>query len=95
MVSLRGAFVILLFLIVSQVSSTAQKGTKAASVQINSNQDPVQYPDLYTGNFDNCLGDDRPLIIDKFAVGYYTDDSTLVFQLKGTRNAIFDNLTRE
>lgn len=54
--------------------------------------DVARYPALYTGDFDDCLGDESLFNITKFDAAYYADNLTVLFHLDGTSNIRRENL---
>jgi hypothetical protein len=59
-------------------------GTNAAGVEQVLLVD--RYPELYTGDFGDCMGGQSLINITSFDAAYYADNLTVLFDLAGTTN---------
>jgi hypothetical protein len=60
------------------------KGTDAKGVTRKLAND--RYPDLYTGEFGDCMGGHSLINVTGFDAAYYADNMTVLFHLTGSTN---------
>ena len=84
------AFVLFLAIFSSLISFT--HGADAATVKgLDSDGTPIllpadRVPALYTGDFGDCMGGQSLINLTSFDAGYYTDNATVFFNIRGATN---------